>query len=179
MDINHTHSVRPSRRQRVFAHLGIRSRASLPSPISSLLNVTSSAARITNSSSPQIASSSTTPIDPLIGASPYSSSSATTASSSNRNLLSDVFKQLSNDDQATLQNYKLHDTSDIDLALEETLAAAKEKQRFCVAKRWTFTFAGRTVVLKEEANKVVGWLNRFAAVGNIVANVDPVYIGLP
>ncbi|KAL8626046.1 hypothetical protein Q9189_008273, partial [Teloschistes chrysophthalmus] len=68
---------------------------------------------------------------------------------------------------------------DIDLALEETLAAAKQKQGFCITKRWTYTFAGRTVVLKEEADKVVGWLNRFTAIGDVVANVDPVHIGLP
>ncbi|KAL9576092.1 MAG: hypothetical protein Q9212_007392, partial [Teloschistes hypoglaucus] len=73
----------------------------------------------------------------------------------------------------------LHSTSDANLALEETLAAAKEKQEFYNTKRWTYTFAGRTVVLKEEADKVVGWLNRFTAIGDVVANVDPVHIGLP
>ena len=72
-----------------------------------------------------------------------------------------------------------HNASDIDLALEQALAAAKEKQRCCIEKRWTFTFTGRTVVVKEEADKVVGWLNRFTAVGDVVANVDPVLVGLP
>ncbi|KAI4086507.1 MAG: hypothetical protein L6R37_008413, partial [Teloschistes peruensis] len=116
------------------------------------LNVTSSAARIASSSSPRIAS---------------------------RDLVSDVFRRLSNDDRETLQGHQLHSTSDIDLALDEILAAAKEKQGFCIAKRWTYTFAGRTVVLKEEAEKVVGWLNRFTAIGDVVADVDPVHIGLP
>ena len=72
-----------------------------------------------------------------------------------------------------------HNASDIDVALEQALAAAKEKQRCCIEKRWTFTFTGRTVVVKEQADKVVGWLNRFTAVGDIVANVDPVHVGLP
>ncbi|KAL9027314.1 MAG: hypothetical protein Q9196_004145, partial [Gyalolechia fulgens] len=72
-----------------------------------------------------------------------------------------------------------YNASDIDLALEQALAAAKEKQRCCIEKRWTFTFTGRTIVLKEEANKVVSWLNRFTAVGDVVANVDPVHVGLP
>lgn len=72
-----------------------------------------------------------------------------------------------------------YNASDIDLAVEQALAAAKEKQRCCIEKRWTFTFTGRTIVLKEEANKVVGWLNRFTAVGDVVANVDPVHMGLP
>ena len=33
--------------------------------------------------------------------------------------------------------------------------------------------------MKGEADKVVGWLNRFTAVGDVVANVDPVHMGLP
>ena len=73
----------------------------------------------------------------------------------------------------------LHNANDVGLALEQVLAAAKEKQRCCIGKRWTLTFAGRNVVVDEEAEKVVGWLNRFKAVGDVVANVDPMHVGLP
>ena len=90
-----------------------------------------------------------------------------------------MLKRLSDDNRATLQDYISHNASDIDLALEQALAAAKKKQRCCIEKRWRFTFTGRTVVLKEMADKVVGWLNRFTAVGDVVANVDPVHMGLP
>ena len=128
---------------------------------------------------------STAPAGPVLtdlltaGAAPLSSPQATSTPSSNPNLLYNVLKRLSDDDQATLQDYISHNASDIDLALEQALAAAKEKQRCCIEKRWTFTFTGRTVVVKEEADKVVGWLNRFMAVGDVVANVDPVHVGLP
>lgn len=90
-----------------------------------------------------------------------------------------MLERLSDDDRATLQDYMFHNASDIDLALKQALAAAKEKRQYCMEKRWTFTFRGRTVVVKEEADKVVGWLNRFTAVGDVVANVDPVHMGLP
>ncbi|MCJ1420359.1 hypothetical protein MMC32_006716 [Xylographa parallela] len=110
---------------------------------------------------------------------PLSSPQATSIPSSNPDLLHDVLKRLSDDDRATLQDYMFHNASDIDLALEQALAAAKEKQRCCNEKRWTFRFTGRTIDLKEEADKVVGWLNRFKAVGDIVANVDPMHVGLP
>lgn len=90
-----------------------------------------------------------------------------------------MLKRLSDDDRATLQDYICHNASDINLALEQALAAAKEKQRCCIEKRWTFTFIGRTVVVKEEADMVIGWLNRFRAVGDVVANIDPVHVGLP
>ena len=90
-----------------------------------------------------------------------------------------MLERLSGDDRVTLKDYIFHKVSDIDLALEQALAAAKEKQRCCLEKRWMFTFMGRSVVVKEEADKVVGWLNRFTAVGDVVANVDPVHVGLP
>ena len=59
------------------------------------------------------------------------------------------------------------------------MAAAMRKQEDCNAKRWTFTFAGRTVTLKEEADKVVQWLDQFKAIGDVAANADPIHIGLP
>jgi hypothetical protein len=93
--------------------------------------------------------------------------------------LDDALKQLSDGDRATLREYALPTSNNIDLALRQALAAAKEKQRCCIEKRWTFTFAGRIVTLKEEADKVVHWLNRFVGVGDVVANIDPVHVGLP
>lgn len=41
-----------------------------------------------------------------------------------------------------------------------------------------FIFRGRAIVLKEKTNKVVGWLNCFVVVRNIVANVNFIYIDL-
>ena len=90
-----------------------------------------------------------------------------------------MFRRLSEDDRATAQVFTSRNVSDIDLALDQALTAAKEKQRYCIEKRWTFIFGGRTVVLKEKADKVVGCLKRFAVFRDIVANVDPVHMGLP
>jgi hypothetical protein len=59
------------------------------------------------------------------------------------------------------------------------LAAAKEKQRHCLEKRWRVTFAGREFILKEEADRVIRWLNRVKEVGDVVVNVDPMHAGLP
>lgn len=167
MSENPTPSVKTSRRQRILAHLPFRSRASSPSPSpspssQSVQTVTSSTARITSSSSPQGVSSSAAPAGPVLnnsstaGTAPLSSPQATSTPSSNTNLLHDVLKRLSDDDRATLQDHMFYNASDIDLALEQALAAAKEKQRCCIEKRWTFIFTRRTIVLKEEANKVVG-----------------------
>jgi hypothetical protein len=54
------------------------------------------------------------------------------------------------------------------------------KYRWCSkSKRWTFTFRGRTVVLREKAVNIVKWLDRFKQVGDVASNADPVHIGLP
>ena len=177
--------IKISRRQRVLAHLTLRGRASSPSPYLSTQTATSSTVQIGDSSSAQAVSSSTALPGPVLtdlltaGAAPLLSPQATSTTSSNPNPLRDVLKRLSDEDQATLQNYVCHNTDDINLTLKQALVAAKEKQQCCIEKRWTFTVTGRAIAVKEKADKVVGWLNRFRAVGDIVANVDPVHVGLP
>lgn len=190
MSGNPTQPTKTSRRQRVLAHFSFKGRALsqlLCPSIESRSNqtATSSSAQITNSLSTQDASSSATPAVPvsadlsIASIGPLSSTQATFTPSSNPDLLHDVLKRLSDDDRATLQDYMFHNASDINLALEQALTAAKEKQRYCIEKRWKFIFRGRIVDVKEEADKVVGWLDRFKAVGDIVANVDPMHVGLP
>ena len=185
-----TPPAKTSRWQRVLAHLTFKGRASSPSPSPSLSSrsskaVTSSTAQVARLSSTQAVSSSTAGAGPVFtdlltaGTGPLISQQATSSPSSSSGLLCDVFKRLSDDDRATLQDYICHNTSDTGLALEQALLAAKEKQRYCIEKRWTFTVKGRTIAVKEKADRVVGWLNRFTAVGNVVANVNPVHVGLP
>ena len=71
------------------------------------------------------------------------------------NLLDDALQRLSARDRATIREHILPTSSDIGLAVEQTLAAAQEKQRCCLEKRWRFRFAGREFILKEEADRVI------------------------
>ena len=188
MSENSTPPVKTSRWQRGFPHLtfkgGASSSPSLP-PSQSSKAATSSTAQVTRPSSTQAISSSTASAGPVFtnlstaGTGPLLSPQANSSPSSSSNLLYDALKRLSDDDRATLQDHIGHNTSDIGLGLEQALVAAKEKQRYCIEKRWTFIIKGRTIAVKGEADKVVGWLNRFTAVGDVVANVDPVHVGLP
>lgn len=97
----------------------------------------------------------------------------------NDDILSRTLQHLSNDERTTLRDQFLSNSQDIDVALDDAWTAAKEKQRCCIEKRWTFTFGGRSIILKDEAEKIVRWLDRFKAVGDIAANADPVHTGLP
>ncbi|KIX02675.1 uncharacterized protein Z518_08617 [Rhinocladiella mackenziei CBS 650.93] len=156
-----------------------RSRASSPTP-----------APVSTKQSPgspliQILASSSPPSAGLVAANSPNASAASSSSQqatsnpSSLNILNDALKRLSDRDRATLREYILPSSGDIDLVLKQSLAAAEEKQRYCLAKRWRFIFAGREVVVKEVADKVVSWLNRFKDVGDIAASVDPVHAGLP
>lgn len=70
-------------------------------------------------------------------------------------------------------------TDDTDSALRDVLNAAQEKKKFCEDRRWTFTFRGQIVKLRDEADSVVLWLDRFKQVGDIAVNADPIHAGLP
>ncbi|RMZ91481.1 hypothetical protein DV736_g1283, partial [Chaetothyriales sp. CBS 134916] len=120
-------------------------------------------------------------IDPGIDivSSAVSGAASSSRASSSNNILEDALQRLSDSERATLGDYILPTADDIDSALRQSLAAVTEKQRHCTEKRWTFTFAGRKVTLKDEADKVVRWLNRFKDVGDIAASADPVHAGLP
>lgn len=162
-------SAKRSLRQRLLKTLGSRSRASSPSPSPSTI-------QSQGSSSTQILTLSS---HPSAGTAAANLPNASPAFLSSRDLLHHALQQLSDRDRATLRDHILSTSSDITLALEQALAAAEKQQRCCVEKRWTFTIAGRTVTLKDEADKVVHWLNRFKSVGDIAVNADPVHVGLP
>jgi hypothetical protein len=90
-----------------------------------------------------------------------------------------VFLHLSPQDQDTIQQHTVTNTTDVDALVQQALAATRQKQTTCQAKRWTFTFRGQTVVLREKADNIGKWLDRFKQVGDVASNVDPVHVGLP
>lgn len=56
---------------------------------------------------------------------------------------------------------------------------AETKRDLCRSKNWEFEFNGYAVKLKTIADKVVQLLDKIKAVGDVVANVDPIHVGLP
>jgi hypothetical protein len=90
-----------------------------------------------------------------------------------------VFVLLSQQDQDTIRQHTVQNATDIDVVVQQALTAARQKQAICQSKRWTFTFGGYTVVLREKADNIVKWLDRFKQVGDVVSNADPVHVGLP
>lgn len=92
-------------------------------------------------------------------------------------LLDKTLQRLSDDDRRTLDAFASADS--IDSVVQNALAVAQEKRNVCQEKQWKVAFNGRTIVLREQADKVVNLLNRFKSIGDIAVNVDPVHAGLP
>ena len=160
---------RLSLRRKVAARLGLGGGPALSSPS-------------TSSSLPSsvvVAQALPLPSTVVAAPTPTSPSPPHASTSSSCPLLDDALKLLPDRDQSILRAHIPDNAADIDTALHLTLDAAEEKQRQCAEKRWTFTWAGRKVTLKQEADKVVHWLNRFTSLGDAVANIDPVHIDLP
>ncbi|OAP55758.1 hypothetical protein AYL99_09910 [Fonsecaea erecta] len=90
-----------------------------------------------------------------------------------------VFSFLSQQDRDTIRQHSVTNATNVDEIVQQILTAARQKQTICQSKRWTVAFRGHTVVLREKADNIVKWLDRFKQVGDIVSNVDPVHVGLP
>lgn len=172
----------PRRRDRFLKPFVLGRRKLSPSPsTSSTTNVSTSSTVQSSGTAPASCQSTASPAaqPPNINQISSAPQPGTSSKSSSHNILNGALQRLSDRDRTTLHPFIRPTTSDVNEALEQSLAAAKQKQRDCNAKRWTFTFAGRTVTLKEEADKVVHWLERFKAVGDVAVNADPMHAGLP
>ena len=93
--------------------------------------------------------------------------------------LNRALQRLSQQDRALIQEHILPTADDIDSVLLKAFSAAQDKQKLCERRRWTFTIGGHTLRLRDEADKVILWLDRFKRVGDIAVNADPMHAGLP
>ncbi|KIW24692.1 uncharacterized protein PV07_10393 [Cladophialophora immunda] len=117
---------------------------------------------------------------PAASPAPATQSNASgTSTATQQDFQTRVFLHLSLQDQDTIQQHSVTKTTDVDALVQQALAAAREKQTTCQAKRWTWKFHGHTVTLQEEADNIIKWLDRFKQVGDVASNVDPVHVGLP
>lgn len=101
------------------------------------------------------------------------------ASALGQDLLEKALELLKKKERATIQDYILRNTEDIDSAVRDALKAAQEKREICKKKSWTFSFRGHIVKLREEADRIIFWLERFKQVGDVAVNADLIHAGLP
>lgn len=69
---------------------------------------------------------------------------------------------------------------DARVAPSEILAAIEQKRDECVRKQWKYTRSnGEEVVLRDVFEKMVTWLDKFKAAGDIGAQFDTAHAALP
>jgi predicted nicotinamide N-methyase len=59
--------------------------------------------------------------------------------------------------------------------LEET----KKKRDVCRQNKWTFVLRGKVIVIRDLAEKIINWLDKFKEIGSMIVQFDPVHAALP
>jgi len=63
--------------------------------------------------------------------------------------------------------------------LQQLIAVVEKKREECEENRWKFNINGRQIILRDVAQKVIIWLNKFKEIGDVAVNFDPVHAALP
>jgi hypothetical protein len=94
--------------------------------------------------------------------------------------LTGLLEALTIDDRETIKSLLLPTNAiSIDAAFNEVHICAKDLQQRCTMKRWSWNYKGRQLYLSDQVDKVMRLLDKFKAMGDEVANVDPIHVGLP
>ena len=95
-------------------------------------------------------------------------------------ILQDALKEIGEQERETIENLlRPTNTVDVNDALSQVHTCAGDLQERCRRTKLAWTYKGRQVYLSEKVDKILQFVDKLKAVGDTVANVDPVHIGLP
>ncbi|KAK5673979.1 hypothetical protein LTS10_013255 [Elasticomyces elasticus] len=94
-------------------------------------------------------------------------------------ILADALEALDCEDRDTVRSLLPANIINIDTAFDEAYGCATELHQQCTNKRLSWEYKGRQIYLSDHVDKVLQLLDKFKSVGDIVANADPVHVGLP
>ncbi|KAK4907944.1 hypothetical protein LTR49_023093 [Elasticomyces elasticus] len=94
-------------------------------------------------------------------------------------ILADALEALDREDRETVCSLLPANAINIDAALDEAYGCATKLCRECTNKRPSWEYKGCQIYLSDQVDKVLQLLDKFKSVGDAVANVDPVHVGLP
>jgi hypothetical protein len=82
-------------------------------------------------------------------------------------------------DRNTVRNLQPANVIGIDAAIAEAYTYASELQQLSANTRWSWNYKGREIYVSDQVDKIVPFLDKFKSVRDVVANADPVHVGLP
>lgn len=72
------------------------------------------------------------------------------------------------------------DRSDKLTVLEDIRNAVQEKKELCIQRCWTYKKSnGETVILRDQIEKIMVWVDKFKTIGDNVMQYDPAHAALP
>ena len=93
-----------------------------------------------------------------------------------RDLWGLALKKLPDEEKAAISQIVSDSKLDI---LRHLHAAAEKKRNDCEAQRWKFKLKGRQIILRDVAEKIIFWVDKFKQIGDIAVNFDQVHASLP
>ena len=90
------------------------------------------------------------------------------------NLWEIALQALDEEDKANID----FNTSKLDI-LEDVLTAAAEKQRICLANRWKYKKGNKEIIIRDQLEKIVAWVDKFKQIGDQIVQYDPGHAALP
>lgn len=90
-----------------------------------------------------------------------------------------VLSLLSQQDQDIIRPHLVSLTDGIYTAILRTITATSTGTSNQPSEEMDYDIPRRTIVVLEEVDKIVAWLDRFKDVGDLAVNADPVHVELP
>ncbi|RYP50136.1 hypothetical protein DL768_004253 [Monosporascus sp. mg162] len=94
-------------------------------------------------------------------------------------LWSQAVQKLSTKERSVIEQFVLQQAESTADILDQIKDEVKTQMNAHKGKKWTIHFAGRTVVLRDKVQKLVTWLDKFKAIGDVVTSYDPAHMALP
>ena len=110
----------------------------------------------------------------------HTSTPGASPKTSENDILQDALKEVGEQERKTIEIWlQQKKIDDVNNALSELHTCAGDLQERCRRTKLSWTYKGRQVYLSEKVDKILQFVDKFKAVGDIVASVDPVHVGLP
>jgi ankyrin repeat domain-containing protein 50 len=140
-----------------------------------------SSANLVSPVAPSTPSTLSSTVTSTATAAPIQATPSSVSAPQARDLWLDALQTLSEDEQQAIQNIQPSKATQSPLSgrIEELVSITRMKQGECEKKSYKFCFQGKEIILRDVAEKIVFWLDKFKAVGDVIANFDPVHASLP
>ena len=63
--------------------------------------------------------------------------------------------------------------------LDHLLDLTKQSRDNCQRNRWKFSSRGQEIIVRDIADKLIAWIDKFKNIGDVAIQYDPVHVALP